>query len=74
MGMIKFKQDTELAIVTKFDEDSGDTLEESNETFREGVEIDAEVICYDDDGYVDIEFGDGSIAFTVEGDSIEVIS
>jgi exosome complex RNA-binding protein Csl4 len=56
--MITFKQDTELEIVESFDEAHDTIAEKSNETFKAGELVDAEIVSRDGE-YVDLQFGGG---------------
>lgn len=70
--MIKFKQDTTLTVVSGFDEETDNITEESEDTFKKGEAVDADIV--DDDGpFVDLQFGDGSVCYGVQRESFEVI-
>ena len=77
--MIKFKQDTTLQVVEGYDEENDNITEEVEETFKEGELVDADIVSDDDDSddddsdYVDIQFGDGSVAFHIQRDCFEVV-
>lgn len=63
--LFAFKEDTELTLVTGFDEATDTITEEEDEFFRAGEIFEADVIPSDRRGYVDLQFGDGSVAFGV---------
>jgi len=72
--MIKFKQDTTLQVIEGYDEENDNITEEVEETFKEGELVDADIVSDDDDSdYVDIQFGDGSVAFRIQRDCFEVV-
>jgi len=62
--MITFKKDTELNIVESFDEANDVISEQCNETFKAGELVDGDIISRDGK-YVDLEFGDGTVALGV---------
>lgn len=70
--MISFKKDTELYIVDEYDFDA-DTIRESHtEIFKAGEPVDANIV--DEDGlYVQLEFANGSQAFTVLRECFDVL-
>lgn len=70
--MIKFKTDCVLNIVENFDEESDVITEESQETFKIGEEIDVDIIS-DNGNNIDIQFGDGSVAFGIDKSFVEII-
>ena len=71
--MIKFKQDTELTVVEGFDEETDNITDESLETFKAGELVDANII--DENGeHVNLEFGNGGVAFTVQRSCFDVIN
>jgi len=71
---IKFKTDIELEVVESYDE-ANDHAETSNETFKAGEvhEVDLLDSAGDMSVVVDIQFGDGSVAFSVPTDFFEVL-
>ena len=73
--IIKFNQDTELTVVSGFDEELDNITDETVETFKAGELINAEIMDGSDTNseYVDLEFGDGSIALTVQRSSFEIV-
>jgi len=72
--MIKFLHDCQLTIVTEFDEENDNIVDEKVETFRKGEEIEATVLFVGDKNkYVDLEFSCG-VAFCVQRNLFEVIS
>jgi len=61
MKRIAFKKDTELFIVTEFDEAHDNIMGSKVEVFRAGEAVEVEII----DGefnHCDLQFGDGSVA------------
>ena len=70
--MIAFKTDTELTIVTEFDEATDNIVGEEKDVFKAGELVDAEILATEilPDGktseFVDLQFGDGSVAFSVQ--------
>ena len=70
---IKFKETAELELVVNFDEKT-ETGQFETETFKAGdiEEVDTVSINFDL-GTVDIQFGDGSVAFGVPRHLFEVI-
>ena len=76
--MIKFKQDTTLQVVEGYDEENDNITEEVEETFKKGELVSADIVSDDDNSdddsdYVDIQFGDGSVAFRIQRDCFEVV-
>ena len=66
--MIKFKEDTTLTIVEEFDALNDNIVSEVEETFKAGELVDAEIIDFqgsNTSAYVDLQFGDGSVALCV---------
>ena len=75
--MIKFKSDTQLEVVTDFDENTDTITGIETETFKAGEKVDGEIISDREekgDVFVDIQFGDGSVAFGVQRDCFEVVA
>lgn len=71
--MITFKQDTELEIVDKFNEETDNIEENHNETFKAGEEVDADIVS-ENGQYVDLQFGGGGgVAFGVQRESFNVL-
>ncbi len=70
--MITFKNDTELNVVSDYDYAADMIKEPSNETFRKGEPVDAEVIEHVG-AFVTLQFGDGSVAFGVRRDCFEIV-
>ncbi len=67
--MIRFNQDTELTLITDYDEENDNITGEETEVFKAGEPVDAEIIAWINGGeYVDLQFGDGSVALTVQRD------
>ncbi len=77
--MIAFKKDTELIVVTEFDETTDNITGEEKDTFKAGEPVDAEILATEilPDGkvseFVDLQFGDGSVAFGVQRASFDVL-
>ena len=70
--MITFHSDTTLQVVEEFNEKRDEIVKQSEETFKAGEVVDAEII--EEDGpFVTLEFGNGGVAFTVERESFIVI-
>ena len=70
--MIRFRTETTLQVITEFDKENDNIVDEVETTFKQGEKVDADI--YSDDGsYVDIRFADGSIATSVLKDDIEVM-
>jgi len=69
--MIKFKNPTEITIVTGFDEENDNITEEQTVVFSPNDEIFADIISKDGE-YVDLEFKDG-VAFGVLRDCFDEI-
>jgi len=63
--MVAFKYPTTLTVVTEFDEVHDNIVAEEEEFFQEGEVFDATIIPTDTRGFVDLQFGDGSVAFGV---------
>lgn len=76
--MITFKKDTMLIVVEEFNETT-ETIVESQEFFKAGELVDGEVVGVDilPDGTknprVDIQFGNGGVAFGVHCESFEIL-
>ena len=72
--MITFHSDTTLQVVEEFDEKRDEIVKQSEETFKAGEMVDAEIIDGDEDTpFVTLEFGNGNVAFTVERESFIAI-
>lgn len=74
--MIKFKSDTELAIVTDYDEKTDTLTGETTEVFKAGGLYDAEIVDKVEtkgDMFVNLQFPDGSLALGVQRDCFEVV-
>jgi hypothetical protein len=71
--MIKFKQDTTLQVIEGYDEATDNITEDVEETFKGGEKVDADIFNDDGTDYVDIQFGDGSVALGVQRDCFEVV-
>jgi len=62
---IAFKNDTTLTVVTEYDEEADNIVDEVQEFFEAGEVFEATLIPTDMKEYVDIQFGDGSLALGV---------
>jgi len=72
--MITFHSDTTLQVVEEFNEKRDEIVKQSEETFKAGEVVDAEIIDGDEDApFVTLEFGNGGVAFTVERDSFSIL-
>ena len=71
--MIKFKNDTEICIVTEFDEELDNIVDETHQVFKAGELVAADIIEDTDDGYVALEFCNG-VAFGVEKNCFDLVS
>jgi len=74
--MISFKNDTELTLVTSFDEKTDTITGEETETFKAGEPVDADIIDENEtkgEMFVDLQFGDGSVAFGVQRECFDVL-
>ena len=75
--MITFKNDTELCLVTDFDEATDTITGEETETFKAGEPVDADIIDETEEKaemFVSLQFGDGSVAFGVERECFTVVN
>ena len=74
--MIKFIKDTTLTIVESFNEATDQIEEQTEETFKAGEPVDADIVSLDnpDSPYVDLQFGGGGgVAFGVPRSSFITI-
>jgi hypothetical protein len=73
--MIKFLQEITLTIVESYDEAKDEITEQSEETFKAGQLVDADIVSEKlDSPYVDLQFGGGGgVAFGVPRHTFEVI-
>jgi hypothetical protein len=69
--IIKFTQDTELTIITGYDEENDNITDEITEFFKAGQCGYADIVS-EDGNFVDLEFDHG-VAFGVNRDCFEVI-
>lgn len=67
---IKWKYDVQLHVVSNFNEET-ETPDESLETFKQNTSSNVDII-EDKREFVDMQFGDGSIAFNVSKDMYTV--
>lgn len=70
--MIAFKTDIQLPVVENFDEVT-EKVVESMEVFKAGELVDAEIVNDPTDEFVDIQYGDGGVSFSVQRDSFEIL-
>lgn len=63
--MIRFKHNTTLDIVDRFDEAKDEIAEQHEETFKAGELVDADIVGEPDQGRAEIQFADGSVAYGV---------
>jgi len=70
--MIRFRTDTTLQVVTEFDEKNDNIVDEVEEHFKAGDKAEADIFSEDGD-YVDLQFGDGSVALSVLRDCFETL-
>lgn len=61
--IIKFTEQVELEVVNTFDEET-EEVDSDTEVFKAGEEVEVDITDYKK-GYVDMQFGDGSVAFSV---------
>lgn len=71
--MIKFKENITLTVITEFDEATDNITGEETVTFKADELVDAEVLDFDDSGYVNLQFADGTMATSVQRTSFDVI-
>ena len=70
--MIKFNEKTELQIVEDCAEESDYAPATCNEVFEPNQMAAGEIVS-EDNGLADIQFGDGSMAYSVPMDSFSVV-
>jgi hypothetical protein len=70
--MISFKQNTTLTIIEEFDEKHEEIIAQSEETFKAGERVDADVTTQDGP-FCELQFADGCVAFAVERDSFFIL-
>lgn len=62
---IEWQKDVELEVVTDFDNEE-EKVVSHNEVFRKGERVEVDILVVnDEEATVDMEFGDGGIAFSV---------
>ena len=72
--MLRFRKEYTVQVIENFDEKTDQITDQTEETFKQGEEVDADIYEEREDvGTVDIQFGDGSICLGVPKDCIEVI-
>jgi len=64
--MIRFKEEITIVVVTDFDEATENINEEHEVIFKAHEPVDADIYREDETDYVDIQFGNGSIALSVQ--------
>lgn len=69
--MIKFKQDTQIEVITSFDEATDKPTIEI-ETFKAGEKVDGEIISENGE-LVDVQFGDGSVSLGIQRNLFEIL-
>jgi hypothetical protein len=70
--MIRFRTETTLQVVEDYDSKHDEITEDTEETFKQGEVVDADVYS-EDDHYADIQFANGSVATSVPKDSFEIV-
>jgi len=70
--MIRFRTETTLQVVTGFDEETDNVIDEVEQTFKKGEKADGDIFNEEGDT-ADIQFADGSVAFGVLKDSFQVV-
>ena len=70
--MIAFKNDCELFIVDQYDEATDTIVENRIELFKAGEPVDAEIVA-EEGHFVQLKFGNGSQAFTVQRECFDVL-
>lgn len=65
MKTIKFKSDTELEVISKFNEATDNIDESSNEVFKAGSTHEVTIIDGDVADYCDIQFPNGNLVLGV---------
>ena len=73
--MITFKKDTELFIVDRYDEATDTIAESHDEVFKAGEPVDADIIGPVENGnpYVNLQFGDGGVSYSVLRECFDVL-
>lgn len=61
--LIRWKHDVELNVIKNFDEET-ETADENSEMFKQNTSSNIDIV-EDKEEFVDIQFGDGSMAFNV---------
>ena len=72
INMIKFKTDTELNVITDFNEETDNIEGDKMEIFKAGEPVDVEITSEDGD-HVGLQFGDGSVALGVLRSSFDEV-
>ena len=71
--IIEFKEDTELEVIHSYDEENDNIGESNLEVFKAGVPVEADITSTSESGlFVDLQFGDGSIATSVQKESFTI--
>ena len=71
--MIIFKEKTELYVVTSFDEERDNITEGGCEIFEANEPYDADIIETDVADYVDLQFPNGDVAYSVKRTCFEIV-
>lgn len=69
--MIRFRVKTTLQVIDNYDA-KAEVVDDTEETFEQGEKVDADIFNEDGDR-VDVQFADGSMAYGVLKDEIEVM-
>jgi len=72
--MIRFRENINLTVITEYDEEKDNIVEDSEVLFKAGERVDGDIYFDDGSDWVDLQFGDGSVANSVERNSFEIIS
>ena len=70
---ISFNQDTDLTVVTEFDEETDNIVNEEVMSFKAGEPVDCMILGDENEDYIDIEFPKG-VAFGVQFDCFTIES
>lgn len=71
--MIKFFADTTLYIVEEFDEKLDKVIKDCDQTFKAGELVQADIVS-ENNGYCELQFGDGSVSYNVPRGSFEIVA
>ena len=70
MAKLRFKKSAQLAVITRYDEDTDD-CETTTETFQKGEECEVDLLNLRDDA-VDVQFGDGDCCYCIPLSLVEI--